>query len=161
MLPLKFFITSFLAAPGLLLEKLVDPVEVFVSPLAWCPTPAAKKRFLLLLEDVDEEEEDSSAIFTSSPIKSTESSNLNFFWTWWEVEEPEEGELSMLLEGDEEIDSNSSLSELFIFLFLDVELMLLLLLLPSEAAGLTSWAGGGGLGEDKPVGNMKKITKIK
>lgn len=57
--------------------------------------------------------------------------------------------------GDEEIESMSSLSELFIFLFF--EDVILLSLFTSEAAGLASWVGGGGLGEGKPVGNMKKI----
>lgn len=56
--------------------------------------------------------------------------------------------------GDEDIESMSSLSELFIFLFF--EDVILLSLLTSEAAGLASWVGGGGLGEGKPVGNMKK-----
>ncbi len=64
-----------------------------------------------------------------------------------------EEELQMAL-GDEDIESMSSFSELLIFLFLeDVKL---LSLWTSEAAGLGSWAGGGGLGEGKPVGNMKK-----
>lgn len=58
-------------------------------------------------------------------------------------------------EAQEEMESNSSLSELlllllFNFLFLQEEL---LLVLPS-VAGLTSWAAAGGLGEEKPVGNM-------
>lgn len=51
-----------------------------------------------------------------------------------------------------DIESMSSFSELLIFLFLeDVKL---LSLCTSEALG--SWAGDGGLGEGKPVGNMKK-----
>lgn len=62
-------------------------------------------------------------------------------------------ELQMAL-GDEDIESISSFSELLIFLFLeDVKL---LSLWTSEATGLGSWAAGGGLGEGKPVGNMKK-----
>lgn len=64
-----------------------------------------------------------------------------------------EEELQMAF-GDEDIESMSSFSELLIFLFLeDVKL---LSLWTSEAAGLGSWAGDGGLGEGKPVGNMKK-----
>lgn len=149
-IPLKFLMTSFFAAPGLLFEKVVDPVD-FVSPFAWCPTPPAKKTFLVLLEH-DAVGEDSSAIFTSSPMISAGSSNLNFFWICWEVEEQDE-ELQMAF-GDEDIESMSSFSELFIFLFL--EDVRLLSLLTSEAAGLASWVGGGGLGEGKPVGNMKK-----
>lgn len=78
-LPLKFLMTSFLAAPGLLLEKVVDPA-VFVSPFAWCPTPPGRNMaLLLLLEHEAAAAAASSAIFTSSPMKSTESSNLNFF----------------------------------------------------------------------------------
>ena len=50
--------------------------------------------------------------------------------------------------------AESSLSALWIFLFLgDVKP---LSLRTSEAAGLGSWVGGGGVGEGKPVGNMKK-----
>ena len=70
-----------------------------------------------------------------------------------EVEEQEEEEELMVL-GDEEIEPMSSLSELIIFLF--VEGVIPLSILTSEAAGLASWVGGGGLGEGKPVGNMKK-----
>lgn len=52
----------------------------------------------------------------------------------------------------EMVSALSSLSEQFIFLFFgDVSF------LTSVAAALASWVGGGGgLGEDKPVGNMKK-----
>lgn len=148
-IPLKFLMTSFFAAPGLLLEKVLEPA-VFVSPFAWCPTPPGRNTFLLLLEH----DADSSAIFTSSPMKSTESSNLNFFWMCCEVEEQEEEEEEFRVLGDEEIVSISSFSELFIFLFF--EDVILLSFLTSEAAGLASWVGGGGLGEGKPVGNMKK-----
>lgn len=50
----------------------------------------------------------------------------------------------------------SSLSEQFIFLFFG-DVMFPLSFLTSVAAALASWVGGGGgLGEDKPVGNMKK-----
>ncbi len=83
LLPLKFLMTSFLAAPGLLLEKVPDPA-VFVSPFAWCPTPPDRNAALLLLLEHEAAAAAaaaaaSSAIFTSSPMKSTESSNLNFF----------------------------------------------------------------------------------
>lgn len=151
--------TSFLAAPGLLLEKVVDPA-VFVSPFAWCPTPPGRNMaLLLLLEHEAAAAAASSAIFTSSPMKSTESSNLNFFWMCSGVgeEEEEEEEEFRVFGGEEEIVSLvSSLSEPFIFLFF-VDVMLPLSVLTSVAAGLASWVGGGGgLGEDKPVGNMKK-----
>lgn len=74
-----------------------------------------------------------------------------------EQEEEEEDEEFRVLGGEEEIVSLvSSLSEPFIFLFLG-DVMLPLSFLTSVAAGLASWVGGGGgLGEDKPVGNMKK-----
>ena len=73
-------------------------------------------------------------------------------------QEEEDGEEEFrVLGGEEEIVSLvSSLSEPFIFLFFG-DVMLPLPFLTSVDAGLTSWAGGGwGLGEDKPVGNMKK-----
>lgn len=74
-----------------------------------------------------------------------------------EEEEEEEEEEFRVFGGEEEIVSLvSSLSEPFIFLFF-VDVMLPLSVLTSVAAGLASWVGGGGgLGEDKPVGNMKK-----
>lgn len=71
------------------------------------------------------------------------------------VEEEEEEEEFRDL-GDEEIVSRSSLSLLFIFLFF--EDVMPLSCLTSEAAVLASWVGGGGLGEGKPVGNMKKLN---
>lgn len=150
--------TSFLAAPGLLLEKVPDPA-VFVSPFAWCPTPPDRNTALLLLLEQEAAAAASSAIFTSSPMKSTESSNLNFFWMCSGVvgqEEEDEEEEFRVLGGEEEIVSVvSSLSEPFIFLFFG-DVMLPLSPLTSVAAGLASWVGGGGgLGEDKPVGNMK------
>lgn len=158
--PLKFLMTSFLAAPGLLLEKVPDPA-VFVSPFAWCPTPPVRNMALLLLlehEAAAAAAAASSAIFTSRPMKSTESSNLNFFCMCSGVGEQEEEEDEFrVLGGEEEIVSLvSSLSEPFIFLFFG-DVMLPLSFLTSVAAGLASWVGGGGgLGEDKPVGNMKK-----
>lgn len=74
-----------------------------------------------------------------------------------EQEEEEEEEEFRVLGGEEEMVSVvSSLSEPFIFLFFG-DVMLPLSCLTSVAAGLASWVGGGGgLGEDKPVGNMKK-----
>lgn len=155
--PLKFLMTSFLAAPGLLLEKVPDPA-VFVSPFAWWPTPPARNMALLLLLEHEAAAAASSAIFTSSPIKSTESSNLNFFWMCSGVGEQEEEEELGVLEGEEEemVSLVSSLSEPFIFLFLG-DVMLPLSALTSVVAALASWVGGGGgLGADKPVGNMKK-----
>lgn len=150
---------SFLAAPGLLLEKVADPA-LFVSPLAWWATPPARSRALLLLEhEAAAAAAASSAIFTSSPIKSTESSNLNFFWMCSGLGEEQEEEWRGL-EGEEEemVSLGSSLSEPFIFLFFgDVMLLFPLSALTSVVAALASWVGGGGgLGEDKPVGNMKK-----
>lgn len=152
--------TSFLAAPGLLLEKVPEPA-VFVSPFAWCPTPPGRNTALLLLLEHEAAAAASSAIFTSSPMKSTESSNLNFFWMCSGVgeqdEEGEEEEELRILGGEEEmVSAVSSLSEPFIFLFFE-DVMLPLSFLTSVAACLASWVGGGGgLGEDKPVGNMKK-----
>lgn len=85
-------------------------------------------------------------------MKSSESSNLNFFWMCSGVGEQEVG-----LGGEREmVSALSSLSEQFIFLFFG-DVMLPLSVLTSVAAALASWVGGGGgLGEDKPVGNMKK-----
>lgn len=157
LLPLKFLMTSFLAAPGLLLEKVPEPA-FFVSPFAWCPTPPDRNTALLLLLEHDAAAAAaSSAIFTSSPMKSTESSNRNFFWMCTGVGEQEGEEEFRDLGGEEEIVSVlSSLSEPFIFLFFG-DVMLPLSFLTSVAVGLASWVGGGGgLGEDKPVGNMKK-----
>lgn len=163
--PLKFLMTSFLEAPGLLLEKVPEPA-VLVSPLAWCPTPTVRNTALLLLleHEAAAAAAASSAIFTSSPMKSTESSNLNFFWMCSGVLDPEEEveeedddeEEFRVLGGEEEmVSAVSSLSEPFIFLFLG-DVMLPLSPLTSVAAALASWVGGGGgLGEDKPVGNMK------
>lgn len=155
-LPLKFLMTSFLEAPGLLLEK-VPELAVFDSPLAWWPMPTVRNTALpLLLEQEAAAIAASSAIFTSSPMKSTESSNLNFFWMCSGVEEEEDEEGTNVLGGEEEMVSVlSPLSEPFIFLFLG-DVMLPLSPLTSADAGLASWVGGGGeLGEDKPVGNMK------
>lgn len=161
-LPLKFLMTSFLAAPGLLLEKVAEPA-VFVSPFAWCPTPADRNAtLLLLLEQVAAAAAvASSAIFTSSPIKSTESSNLNFFWMCSGAPEVEDEDEVRLLEGEGGMGSAvSSLSEPFIFRFFG-DVMLPLSPLTSVAAVLASWVGGGGgLGEDKPVGNMKNANTI-
>lgn len=170
-LPLKFLMTSFLEAPGLLLEKVPEPA-VLVSPLAWCPTPTVRNTALLLLleHEAAAAAAASSAIFTSSPMKSTESSNLNFFWMCSGVLEPEEEveeeeeddddeEEFRVLGGEEEmVSAVSSLSEPFIFLFLgDV----MLTSVCTHAAALASWVGGGGgLGEDKPVGNMKNGNTI-
>lgn len=162
LLPLKFLMTSFLAAPGLLLEKMPEPAG-FVSPFAWCPAPPARNPALLLLLEHEAAAAASSAIFTSSPMKSTRSSNLNFFWMCSAVgdeeedEEAEEEKECRVLGGEDEIVSAmSSLSEPFIFLFFG-DVMLPLSGLTSVAAGLASWVGGGGgLGEDRPVGNMKK-----
>lgn len=147
-LPLKFLITSFLAAPGLLLVNVADPADL-VSPLAW-----PEKKALLALEH--DAVGDSSAIFTSSPVHSERSSNRNFFWMCCEEEEQDAEELHAALGdlGDAETESVSSLSELRIFLFLQG--VRLLSLFTSEAAALASWLGAGGLGEGKPVGNMKK-----
>lgn len=164
MLPLKFLMTSFLAAPGLLLEKVAEPA-VLVSPFAWCPTPADRNTALLLLWEHVAAAAASSAIFTSSPIKSTESSNLNFLWMCSGVPEVEEEEDDddadevRLLEGEGGTGSAvSSLSEPFIFRFFG-DVMLPLSPLTSVAAVLASWVGGGGgLGEDKPVGNMKNAN---
>ncbi len=74
---------------------------------------------------------------------------------WCELEELDvvEEELQMAF-GDKDIESMSSFSEVLFFLFLE-DVKLLSLWTP-EAASLGSWAGGGGLGEGKPVGNMKK-----
>lgn len=157
--------TNFLAAPGLLLEKVPEPAG-FVSPFAWCPTPPGRNTALLLLLEHEAAAAAaaaaaSSAIFTSSPMKSTESSNLNFFWMCSGVgeqeEEEEEEEEFRVLGGEEEmVSAVSSLSEPFIFLFFG-DVMLPLSFLTLVAACLASWVGGGGgLGEDKPVGNMKK-----
>lgn len=91
-------------------------------------------------------------------MKSTESSNLNFFCMCTGVGEQEEEEEELrVFGGDEEIALLvSSLSEPFIFLFFG-DVMVPLSALTSVAVGLASWVGGGGgLGEDKPVGNMKK-----
>lgn len=161
MLPLKFLMTSFLAAPGLLLEKVAEPA-VLVSPFAWCPTPAERNTALLLLwEHVAAAAAASSAIFTSSPIRSTESSNLNFLWLCSGAPEVEDGDEVRLLEGEGGTGSAvSSLSEPFIFRFFG-DVMLPLSPLTSVAAVLASWVGGGGgLGEDKPVGNMKNANTI-
>lgn len=58
--------------------------------------------------------------------------------------------------GEEMVSVGSSLSEPFSFLFFG-DVMLPLSALTSAAGGLASWVGGGGgRGEDKPVGNMKK-----
>lgn len=162
LLPLKFLMTSFLAAPGLLLEKVPEPA-VFVSPFAWCPTPPVRNTALLLLlehEAAAAAAAASSAIFTSSPMKSAESSNLNFFWMCSGVgeqeEEEEDEEEFRVLGGEQMVSAVSSLSEPFIFLFFG-DVMLPLSFLTLVAACLASWVGGGGgLGEDKPVGNMKK-----
>lgn len=159
-LPLKFLMTSFLEAPGLLLEKVPEPA-VLDSPLAWWPIPTVKNTALLLWEQ-EAAAAASSAIFTSSPMKSTESSNLNFFWMCSGVEEEEEDEEgSSVLGGEGEmVSALSPLSEPFIFLFLG-DVMLPLSPLTSADAGLASWVGcGGGLGEDKPVGNMKNGNTI-
>ena len=159
LLPLKFLMTSFLAAPGLLLEKV--PV-LLVSPFAWCPAAPGRNPALLLLLEHEAAAAASSAIFTSSPMKSTESSNLNFFWMCsavgeqQEEEEEEEEEFRVFGGEGEMVSAASSLSEPFIFLFFG-DVMLPLSALTSAAAGLASWVGGGGgLGEEKPVGNMKK-----
>lgn len=160
LLPLKFLMTSFLAAPGLLLEKVPEPA-VFVSPFAWCPAPPDRNAALLLLleHEAAAAAAASSAIFTSSPMKSTESSNLNFFWMCsgvGEQEEEEEEEFRVLGGEEEMVSAVSSLSEPFNFLFFG-DVMLPLSFLTLVAACLASWVGGGGgLGEDKPVGNMKK-----
>lgn len=159
--PLKFLMTSFLAAPGLLLEKVAEPA-VFVSPFAWCPTPVDKNTALLLLLEHVAAAAASSAIFTSSPIKSTESSNLNFFWMCSGAPEVEDDDDEVrLLEGEGGMGSAvSSLSEPFIFRFFG-DVMLPLSPLTSVAGVLASWVGGGGgLGEDKPVGNMKNANTI-
>lgn len=154
--PLKFLMTSFLAAPGLLLEKVPEEPAGFVSPFAWCPvpTPGRNTALLLLLEQeaaTTAAAAASSAIFTSSPMISTESSNLNFFWMCSGEQEEEEEE-----EEFRDLSAVSSLSEPFIFLFFG-DVILPLSGLTSVATGLASWVGGGGgLGEDKPVGNMKK-----
>lgn len=76
-----------------------------------------------------------------------------------EQEEDEEEEEFRVFGGEEEIVSAaSSLSEPFIFLFFG-DVMLPLSLLTSVATVLASWVGGGGgLGEDKPVGNMKNAN---
>lgn len=160
MLPLKFLMTSFLAAPGLLLEKVAEPA-VLVSPFAWCPTPADRNTALLLLWEHVAAAAASSAIFTSSPIKSTESSNLNFLWMCSGAPEVEDDDEVRLLEGEGGTGSAvSSLSEPFIFRFFG-DVMLPLSPLTSVAAVLASWfGGGGGLGEDKPVGNMKNANTI-
>lgn len=150
--------TSFLAAPGLLLEKVPEPAA-FVSPFAWCPTPPARNTaLLLLLEHEAAAAAASSAIFTSSPMKSTESSNRNFFWMCSGAgAQDEEDEEFWDLGGEEEmVSAEPSLSEPFIFRFFG-DVMLPLSFLTLVAACLASCVGGGGgLGEDKPVGNMKK-----
>lgn len=156
--------TSFLEAPGLLLEKVPEPA-VLDSPLAWWPMPTVRNTALLLLleqEAAAAAAAASSAIFTSSPMKSTESSNLNFFWMCSGVEEEEEDEQGTTVLGGEEemVSALSPLSEPFIFLFLG-DVMLPLSPLTSADAGRASWVGGGGgLGEDKPVGNMKNGNTI-
>lgn len=158
-LPLKFLMTSFFAAPGLLLEKVAEPA-VFVSPFAWCPTPPGRNTALLLL--LEQVAADSSAIFTSSPIKSTESSNLNFLWMCSGVlgEEEDDDEFRVFVVEEEMVSAVSSLSEPFIFRFFG-DVMLPLSPLTSVATVLASWVGcGGGLGEDKPVGNMKNANTI-
>lgn len=151
----------------MLLEKVPEPA-VLDSPLAWWPTPTVRNTALLLLLEQEAAAAAaaaaSSAIFTSSPMKSTESSNLNFFWMCSGVEEEEEEdeEGNRVLGGEEEemVSALSSLSEPFIFLFLG-DVMLPLSPLTSADAGLASWVGGGGgLGEDKPVGNMKNGNTI-
>lgn len=160
MLPLKFLMTSFLAAPGLLLEKVAEPA-LLASPFAWCPTAADRNAALLLL--CEHVAAASSAIFTSSPIRSTESSNLNFLWMCSgapEVEDDDDDKEEVrLLEGEGGTGSAvSSLSEPFSFRFFG-EVMLPLSPLTSVAAVRASWVGGGGgLGEDKPVGNMKNAN---
>lgn len=79
-----------MAEPGLLFAKLETVEEAaLVRPLAWCPTATEEIKRLLFLScwccceeaagDEEDEEEDSSAIFTSSPIKSKESSKRSFF----------------------------------------------------------------------------------
>lgn len=148
--------TSFFAAPGLVLEKVPEPAALLVSPLAWWPpTPAASSTALLLLLE-HEAAAASSAIFTSSPKKSTESSNRNFFWMCTGDEDVDEEEVRVLGGEGEMVSLVSSLSEPFIFLFFE-DIMLPLSFLTSVAVALASWVGGGGgLGEDKPVGNMKE-----
>lgn len=148
----------------MLLEKVPEPA-VLDSPLAWWPMPTVRNTALLLLleQEAAAAAAASSVIFTSSPMKSTESSNLNFFWMCSGAEEEEEGdeEGSNVLGGEEEmVSALSPLSEPFIFLFLG-DVMLPLSPLTSADAGLASWVGGGGgLGEDKPVGNMKNGNTI-
>lgn len=158
-LPLKFLMTSFLEAPGLLLEKVPEPA-VLDNPLAWWPMPTVRNTALLLLLEQEAAAAASSAIFTSSPMKSTESSNLNFFWMCSGVEEEDEDEEGTNVLGGEVVSALSPLSEPFIFRFLG-DVMLPLSPLTSADAGLASWVGGGGgLGEDKPVGNMKNGNTI-
>lgn len=129
-------------------------------------------------EDEDEDE-DSSAIFVSNPTNSRLSSKRSFFCigtglgavpgTPRHEKDEVEGNAESLgckgrVEEEEEVESKSSLSLLlllplllllFNFLFL-AEVGGVVLVLPS-VADLTSWAAAAaeGLGEEKPVGNMK------
>lgn len=76
-LPLKFLMTSFLAAQGLLLEKGPEPAAL-LSPFAWYPDRTTGLPLFSRHEAAAAAA--SSAIFTSTPRKFIESANLNFFW---------------------------------------------------------------------------------